>query len=291
MKFVKPHTYNLVLNSTKLTTLLIVVFSLLLNLNTFAHGSLSIRIAEKSKEIRENPTNAKLYFERGFLYQQHYEYNKAIKDLLKSEKLGNTAPELKYILAETYYLNKKYKHALKLTEQLLITNSSSVQTYQLQAQILFSLNRFVEAEKNYSYVFQHSANLLPEDIIEYTTIVLALDNTNYNEALNIINVGLEKIGENTLTLQLKKLDYLIASNQTNEAINQYNYFILNNERKEFWYFKKANYLIEIQQYNESKIALQQAKVAIAILKPKTQNTLAIKNLQAQINELEKTLTL
>ena len=264
---------------------------ILFGVKIYAHGSLSIRIEEKSSEISENPKNAALYFERGILYQQHFEYKKAIKDFLKSNKLNYENKELHYLLSETYYLKGNYKKALKSVEDCFSFDAKDVKTFKLQAQIFFKLKRYNEALASYTYVMENTTDLKPEDIIEYAAIFLAIDHSNYTSAINALDEGLSKIGENTLTLQLKKLDYLIASNQNEAVINQYNYFISNNTRKEFWYYKKAVFLNQIQQYQESQIALQQAKTAIILLKPKFQNTLAVKDLQKQINELEKCLIL
>lgn len=268
--------------------ILILLFSSVFN---YAHGSLTIRINALTAEISQDPKNGKLYFERGNLYQQHYEYKKAIKDFLKSNKLNYNNKELYFVLAETYYLNGDYKKALKLTETCFLYDATAVKTFKLQAQIQFKLELYKEALESYNYVIAHMIDIKPEDIIEYSTVILAVDSSNYTGAINAIDMGLSKIGENTLTLQLKKLDYLIASNQNEAVINQYNYFISNNTRKEFWYYKKAHYLNKIQQFDEAIIALEQAKLAITILKPKFQNTLAVKDLQTQINELEKTLML
>ena len=257
----------------------------------YGHGSLSIRIAEKSNEIANDPKNGKLYFERGYLYQQHYEYKKAIRDFLKSEKLGNTSIELRYYLSESYYYNTNYKKALKQTSRILKNETSSLKVSKLQAQILFKLKRYQEAKDSYANVIKHSLDLKPEEIIEYTAIILAVNNADFQEAIKAIDFGLEKLGENTLTLQLKKLEFLKASNQTETAIEQYNYFILENKRNEFWYYKKAKYLLKINKHQEAAIALQQSKAAITVLKPKIQNTSAVKNLITQITELEKPLTL
>ena len=257
----------------------------------YPHGNLSIRIQEKTAEISQNPNNSKLYFERGYLYQQHYEFKKAIKDYLKSEDLGLSLNELLYRKAEVYKQLSKNKKALKQANSLLKVNFKDVRTHKLIAQIQFNLKNYKEAKTSYEYVLQHMVDLRPEDILEYTNIILAIDNTNYYGAIQVIDFGLNKLGKNTLTLQLKKLDYLIASNQTEAIINQFNYFIINANRKEFWYYKKAKFLLKINQLQESNVALHQAKVSIALLSQKFKNTLAVKDLLVQINELEKNLTL
>lgn len=289
MKFVKQHTPTLIL-SNLFSIKLIIVFLFFIG-KVYAHGSLSIRIAEKTEEISKDPKNAKLFFERGFLFEQHYEYKKAINDFLKSKKLGNTSIELHYYLSESYYYNTNYKKALKQVSSILKNETLSLKVSKLQAQILFKLKRYQEAKGVYTNVIKNSLEIHPEEIIEYTTIILAVDNTNFQEAINAIDIGLQKIGEHILTLQLKKLEYLIASSQRTKVIEQYNYFILQNKRNEFWYYKKAKYLAKINKPQEAIIALHQSKVTITALKPKIQNTSAVKQLITQIIEFEQTLPL
>ena len=45
-----------------------------------AHEDLTARINHKTHQISNDPQNAVLYYDRGFLYQQHKEYKKALKD-------------------------------------------------------------------------------------------------------------------------------------------------------------------------------------------------------------------
>ena len=96
----KKNIYNVVKKP-----LLIIIF-LLLSLKGFAHGDLSIKIKEKTKEILKTPNNFILYYERGLLYQQHIEYKKSLEDYNKSKLLGNNGKDLKYRIAEVNYLTK-----------------------------------------------------------------------------------------------------------------------------------------------------------------------------------------
>lgn len=254
-----------------------------------AHGILSERIKEKTEEIHKNPKNAQLYYERGFLYQQHEELNKAIKDYKKSEKLGNSNKIIQYRKAQVYYHKNKYSKALKASKLCLKKDGKDVKINKLHAQILIQLNDYNEALKYYKYFIKNALDINPDDVIEYSSIYLAIDKTNYTQAIEIIEFGLNKLGENTFSLQLKKLDYLEASSLVKEAIEQYNYFIVSTDRKEFWYYKKAKYLSEQNKFDEAKIAIQQAKTAIVLLNEKFQNTSSIKILNTKINNLENKL--
>lgn len=255
------------------------------------HGDLSERIREKTIEISKNSKDAILYFERGFLYQQHNEYKKAIKDYEKSEHLGLKNKLLYFRESETYYNANMLKKALNSVDICFQYDTLDVKTYKQKAQILFKLKRYNEAIIAYKYVIENTEDLRPEDYITYSDIILAIDNENYKGAIVALDVGLKKTGNHTITIQLKKLDYLKKSNQVKDVINQYNIIIQYYERKEFWYYEKAKYLLEVEDYENSNIALQQAKLAISELALKYQNTVAIKKLQTNITNLETKLKL
>ncbi|PWK17986.1 tetratricopeptide repeat protein [Xanthomarina spongicola] len=269
---------------------LFIVVLCICGLSAFAHGNLSIQIKEKTNEIAKSPNNAKLYYERGFLYQEHLEFENAITDYLKSIKLGYSDKEATFKLAEANYEAYHFEEALSYADSYLALDSLDVRIYKLRAQILFNLLEYKDAINSYNYFITKAIDIRPEDVVEYSKIILAETPDDYTKALEVINLGLNIIGENTFSLQLKKLEYLENSNQTSLAINQYNYFILNNNRKEFWYFKKATYLLENNQIEQAKIALQQSRVAIQMLQPKFKNTVSIKDLTTQITQLDKIIS-
>ena len=273
-------------NSIFLLFLFLMFFS-----NTKAHENLLVRIKEKTKQISQQPKNALLYYERGYLYQQHFEYKNAIKDYKKSKKLGFNHKLLDYRKAKSFLELGKPKKALFFIKSYYKKDSTNINVHKLEAQVLFKLKRYKESLSAYEYVIKHTIDVRPNDIILYSEAFLISDKENYKEAIKIIDSGLEKLGKNTIVLQLKKLEYLKKSNRSNEAIELYNSIILNNTRKEYWYFKKAVYLFEIEKLVESNIALQQAKTSIFELKLQLQNTVSMKKLLDDIHILDTKINL
>ena len=272
------------------TAILFSLIFLLTPSKIFAHGNLTARINKKTIEISKNPKAAHLYYERGFLYQQHLEHNKAIKDYKKAESLGFIKKIIFFRKAEVLFNSNKTKEALYEVNRYLKTDPFDVKIHKLQSHILIKTKEYKKALKAYNYVIENTIDLRPEDFIEHANIILSIDKSNYNDAISSIDLGLVKLGENTLTLQLKKLEYLIGSGGNEKVITQYNYFISNEKRKESWYYKKATYLYENNKYKEATIALQQSKLSIAKLNLRTQQTKTIKTLIKNINQLEKTLS-
>ncbi len=266
--------------------LLIITF-LLLSVHVSAHGDLTERILIKTIEIIENPTNFELYYERGFLYQQHAEYTEALEDYYKSKSLGNTDKVLHYRIAQVNYLSEDYYDALTSITTYLGVDGIDVKAKKLEAQILFKLEAHERSLEAYRYVMDNMIDIRPEDILEYADIILAENNKNYKGAIAAIESGLSKLGPNTLSLQLKKLDYLKDSDQIEKALKQYNYFILEYKRKEFWYYKKAEYLSKINKPKEANISLKLATSAIGQLGTRFKNMSSILELKERIKSLER----
>jgi len=255
----------------------------------FAHGDLTARIKTKTSQISKNPDNATLYYDRGFLYQQHEEYNKALKDFSKAETLGYKNKLLYYRFAETYKITGELEKAMNAVSHYLKIDANDIKIYKLKAQILVAQKKYEEAIVSYDYVLKNTIDLRPDNIIEYCNIVLAINPNNYIDALNTIEFGLEKLGQNSFVLRDKKIEYLAALGKSDDVLEQYNLFIQTSERKEKWYYKKAFYLKEVNRNQEANIALQQAKMSIQLLNPRFQQTPNIKLLTTKIEELEKTL--
>jgi tetratricopeptide (TPR) repeat protein len=254
-----------------------------------AHGDISIRIIKKTSEILKNPKKPLLYFERGYLYQQHQEYKNAIKDYLKSEHLGLDNKLLHFRKAATYYKANTLNKALQESEICLTYDPNDIKTHKLKAQILFGLQNYNAAVLAYKYVIENTVDLKPEDYIIYSEYIVAIDHNNYKNAIAALDLGIENLGKKTIALQLKKIAYLKKTVEHKKVITLYNSLIQDSERKEFLYYEKARYLFEIKEHENANIALQQAKLTIKDLKLKYQNTKAVKNLKININTLEKKL--
>lgn len=279
------------LNKSKYYQFLLAVILLLCTQKIVAHGSLTIRIQEKTIEIAKDSLNAELYFERGYLYQQHHEFQKAIEDYSKAQKYGYKNKIIHFYKSETFLEMGNIVEALKSSNVYLKAESKDPKIYKLRAKIFYAKGDYSKALFHYQYISNNMNDIRPSDFIEYATIFLEQNPENYKKALEIIDKGLKKLGNKILTLNLKKLQYLHALKDENRIIEQYNYFIVSSKRKEHWYFKKASYLITLEKNADANIALQQSKMAITLLKPKTKNTLAVKKLVIKINELENSITL
>ena len=168
-------------------------------------------------------------------------------------------------------------------------DTSDVKMRKLRAQILLKLNRYAESLIHYKFVVNNIVDITPSDIIEYSEILLLVDATDFEGAVNAIDVGLKKLGSTVVTLRTKKIEYLISSNQSDKVIIEFDSLISEYNRKEFWYYKKAIYLHDLKRISDCEIAIEHADASIQLLSPRHRGTRAIKELQSDLLSLKTKL--
>lgn len=266
-------------------TLLFILFSF----TCFAHGDLGRRIAAKTKAIAKSPNNSELYLQRGFLYQQHEEWDNALADYMQAKQLGQKSKVLPYRMAEVYLELSLFKSALTCTKQYLLHDSIDVKIHQLRGRLFFKLENYTAAIQSFQYVIQHAADLRPENFLLLANVYFTQDPSNEEMILETINQGIQQLGAKVFILQEQKLHYLQQFHQVDATIQQYDLIISNNKRKEGWYYKKANYLYLQKKYTASKIAVEAAQSAFNQLKTHKQKTKAMMQLLANIHLLNQKL--
>lgn len=271
---------------------LIIYCSLLLLIgttNSFAHGGLDKRIEAKTKAIAQDPNNQQLYFERGYLHQQHEDWDKALADYIHAQNLGFEDKIIAYRLAEIYLELALFESGLVCTERYMVNNPLDIKVYKLRAQLFFQLQQYDKAIAAYTYVLTETIDLRPENYIKLSRVYIEKDSNLVDSALHTINKGLDNLGESVFILQQEKLDLLQIKGKQNAILVQYDQLININLRKEQWYYQKAQYLFDQQEYKAALATNQQAKTAFEQLKPHLQQTKAMLRLLGSIHSLEKSI--
>lgn len=257
--------------------------------NAFGHGDLERRIHAKTKAISQEPQNATLYLERGFLYYQHEEWDNALADYLQAQELDFQEKILYYRMAETYSELYLFKSGLICTQQYLAQDSLDVKIHKLRGGLFYKSRAYDDAIYSFEYVIQHSLDLTPENYVTLAEAYAAKGATQNQAVLEVIERGLKKLGTQVFVLQEQKLSYLKKFNLVQQALAQYDIIINSNTRKEAWYYKKANYLYQQKQFKAAKIQVEAAKQAFEALKPHQQKTKAMIQLLANIHTLLQNL--
>jgi tetratricopeptide (TPR) repeat protein len=253
--------------------------------NAFGHGDLERRIHAKTKAIVQEPQNATLYLERGFLYYQHEEWDNALADYLQAQALGFQKKILYYRMAETYLELYLFRSGLICTQQYLAQDSLDVKIHKLRGELFYKSRAYDDAIYSFEYVIQYSIDLTPENYVTLAEVYATKGPSQKDAVLDVIERGLEKLGAKVFVLQEQKLLYFKKFNLVKQAIAQYDVILKNNTRKEGWHYQKADYLYQQNKFKEAKIHTEAAKKAFEALKPHQQKTKVMLQLLANIHTL------
>ena len=257
--------------------------------NAFGHGDLEKRIHAKTKAIAQEPQNATLYLERGFLYYQHEEWDNSLADYLQAQELGFQKKILYFRMAETYLELYLFRSGLICTQQYLAQDSLDVKIHKLRGELFYKSRAYDDAIYSFEYVIEYSIDLTPENYVTLAEVYATKGPSQKETVLEIIEQGLEKLGPQVFVLQEQKLNYFKKYNLVKQALVQYDVMINNNTRKEGWYYQKANYLYQQKKIKAAKTQAEVAKKTFEALKPHKQKTKAMLQLLANIHTLLQNL--
>lgn len=257
-----------------------------LGLSSCAHGDLGRRITAKTKAIEKDPKNALLYMERGFLYQQHEEWDFALADYIHSQQLGQKDKVLYFRMAEVYQKLLLFKSGLVCTEQYLKEDSVDVKVHKLRGQLFVKAKDYDAAIASFQFVLEHAVDLTPDNFLMLAAAYHAKNRKKSQEVLAVMDKSIEHFGPKVFALQEQKLEYLKTFKDVDEALEQYDVIIDIQNRKESWLYKKAAYLYEYKKYEAAKETVEAAETAFSQLKAHKQKTKAMIQLLANIHTLK-----
>ncbi len=251
-----------------------------------AHGDLDGRIKMKTDEIKETPKNAILYLERGILYFQHSEYYKADKDYKKARRLGYKNEILNFRLAENYLHLKKYKKGIKQSQYALEKRPNDVKIHKLRGALFLKNKNFDRAISSFRFVLENATDLRPENFLQLSDTYFTKGDDFIDDALRVIEEGLDHFGTYIFSLKKQQLDYLKHKKDIQGVLKVYDEVLSMSKRTESIYLEKAIFLYESKQLKLANIALKKAKEAYDILHPRLKRTKAMIRLHKKITELE-----
>ncbi|HDJ24305.1 MAG TPA: tetratricopeptide repeat protein [Candidatus Aminicenantes bacterium] len=142
----------------------------LLGLIYFDQGNLSQAIGYYQQAVALNPQLAEAYYGLGRAYEELGDKEKAQEAYRQSYQLKPT-PEASFSWAKSLYGSQRLEEALTVINQTL-SETPSVQGYNLQGVILNHLGRYREAVRS----FEQALKLAPEDEVAAVNLGVALVN-------------------------------------------------------------------------------------------------------------------
>ena len=241
-------------------TLFYLIFSLFFTI--FAHGPVDDLIKVKSKEISQQPQNARLYLERALLNEQHEDWDACEKDLLQARKLKNDLTDFDYFLGRIKLAQANDLKAIDYFDKSLKHKPHNFEILFDKGRAYFSLKKYALAAQAFDLAFKHPDNLQPNHVIERVQAHQLGNTSNFQEINQAIQQGLDKFGP-VLILQIEQYQLCKKHKQFSKGLLVLDEILKNVSRKEKWLIEKARCYIFLNQFKEAKNALIKAEAIFA----------------------------
>jgi len=127
------------------------------NMVTDHTQSETIQITDLTNQIKEDPDNAELYYQRSELYIGYNNIQNGVEDLKKAIRLNSQEGKYYFSLAGIYYLSQEYGEAFRLYSKSYEYQPDDIQTNLKLAWLAVIMEK-------YQNTFLHANNVLKQDV-------------------------------------------------------------------------------------------------------------------------------
>ncbi len=253
-----------------------------------AHEGVHELIQKATAQIKKDPQDWQLYLYRAQLYRMHEDWPEAHADL---EVVRAAAPDdLALVLEEAHLFQAQGQllQALQKTDQYHKLDVENARSWQLQARLYFALTKYQQAAD----AMQTAIPLFPTPEPDYfhfqAKALQKLGPASLPKALLCVKQGLTSIGA-CISLELLAVELETDLGMCEQAIARLDRLATSARRKESWLMHKAEVYWRCGKRRQAKREYRAALNAIQLLRPRTQNTPAVKKMkklaQQQLSKL------
>ena len=253
----------------------------------FPHGDLDQRIREISLQIEASPSNMTLRMERGELYVQHEEYDKAKADFSLCLKNGFDEIRVMFGLSHSYLQTGPVDSSIYFIDMVLAREPSHISAIELKSMALSRLGEYCESARLFQEVISLTDQPTPLLFIQSASAWKSCDEPgNMELAIEVLKTGLARLPNNRV-LQHHLTTAYKDSKLYEEALGIQSSIILASANKVRPLLNRAKTYLEIGLINKASIDLQSALSWWESLPPHKKDVPAMEELK---NEIERLIT-
>ena len=227
-----------------------------------AHGTHGQLMEVVNRKLESAPTDANLWYQRGFLNLEHEDAAQAIEDLEKAESLAPGKLHTLYLKGQALQLSGKLPDARATLDTHLLRFPDHAPGYISRARVLVKLGAQEEALSDYRTALAKSPNAEP-DLVHEAAATLET-NGHRDEALQVLDAGLKRLGQ-IPSLTLKALEIEVKAGRYDSALARVEALQKSAPRAEPWMAKRAELLGQAGRLEESHAAWKLLVVHLANL--------------------------
>lgn len=253
-----------------------------------AHEGLHEQIEAVSKQIAQQPLDARLYVRRGELYRLHEDWKSALSDFDRAGELDPGLAALPFLKGRTRLEAGDADAAVPLLNAYLHDHPAEGLALLARARAYAALGRQDKAARDWAAATRLLEPPRPEHYLEWAR-ALAQDQRRTMAALAAIDAGVERLGP-LVTLQLYAIELERRLGRVEQALKRVKTISERARRQERWHALRGEILSSAGRGPEAAAAYRAALDAIERLPTRRRTVVAVRELKAHIQAELKRLS-
>ncbi len=247
----------------------------------WAHGDLHLRILAITQQIKAATNNpARLYLERGELQREHGERKAASADYDRAAQLDPNLPGVDFCRAKLLADSDQLEAARAMFDQALQRSPADGECWVGRGRVLLKLGQRETAIADLQRGLELLRQPRPDDVLELARTLTAKGQVA--EALRSLDEGIKKLGP-IVPLQGYAVDLELGQKNTDAALARIETILAHALRKESWFARRGDILLEAGRAAEARGSYEAALAAVNRLPGRLQQGPAMVKLQAHVN--------
>lgn len=236
----------------KLTAFFLFVASL-----GFGHDELSDQVKAITIQIQQAPNQADLYIQRAELLRADSHWKQAEQDYLKAKRLAPGIAATDLGLGLLYLSTNRLQESKRSLDRFLSRQPDHAEALVARGHALSKLGNRMAAVEEYSRALKLRPD--PEIYIERSRLLSA--EQKLQEAVTGLNQGIQQLGP-IVTLELYAIELEIQLKRYDDALTRVDRIANQSERKETWFARRGEILLQASRKEEARKAYRLALEAI-----------------------------
>lgn len=269
----------------RLIVLSLILFTGFFQLPTvWAHGPVHELIAKISIQIKESPSNAALYLQRGEYHRIDENFDAAYSDFQQALALDSSLQlAVDFQLGALFNEQGHPQAGLFHMQRFLQQNPQHIKALILEASLYKQAGQDSLSVARFAQALSLSKEPRPHHYLEIAKATLRADSTNFEGARHWLSQGEEKLGFN-IVLRTYAIELAQAAGEYDAAIAQVDDIIARLSRHEKWLLQKA-LILEAAGRTEAAIqAYEQTLTAIEKLPRRNRSTRIVSEWQSSAHQ-------
>lgn len=261
---------------------------LLVSGNAFGHGAFHEELQRTDEEIAAHPLDGANWFRRGYLNVLHGEWQTALIDLEKADRLEPGKYATDWLRGQALMAGGKFEAAKNILVEFLEKHPQHGGAQATRARVLDKLEQHEAALTDFREALIKTQNPEPDLVIEVAEALVA--QKHVEEAADLIDAHLKRM-TNSPGLVMKALELEITLGRVDAALSRVDAMQQTAPRPEPWMAKRAAVLAQCGRADDAKAAwtalrdhilalpnlergshamsriLEQAQIALGAIKP------------------------